>query len=86
MPGTLGDLADAQGAYGNLFQLNYTRDNQDAAKELVERAGFPTWKHLGRAELRTGGATNLEPSKGLEAAQPDDREAAFNSLTAATRY
>ena len=38
---TVGALADAQGVYGNLFQLNYTQENQDAAKELVQRAGLP---------------------------------------------
>ena len=82
--GTVGDLADAQGAYGNLFQLNYTRDNQDAAKELVERAGLPDletirarnpWLHEQAALL------TLEPeARAFEAAELDAREAAFNSL------
>ena len=82
--GTVGDLADAQGAYGNLFQLNYTRDNQDVAKELVERAGLPDletirarnpWLHEQAALL------TLEPeARAFEAAELDAREAAFNSL------
>ncbi len=82
--GTVGDLADGQGAYGNLFQLNYTRDNQDAAKELVERAGLPDletirarnpWLHEQAALL------TLEPeARAFEAAELDARGAAFNSL------
>ena len=82
--GTVGDLADAQGAYGNLFQLNYTRDYQDAAKELVDRAGLPDletirarnpWLHEQAALL------TLEPeARAFEAAELDAREAAFNSL------
>jgi hypothetical protein len=82
--GTLGELADADGVYGNLFQLNYTRDNQDAAKELVERAGLPDletirernpWLHEQAALL------SLEPeARALEAAESNAREAAINSL------
>jgi hypothetical protein len=82
--GTLGDLADAEGVYGNLFQLNYTRDNQDTAKELVERAGLPDletirernpWLHEQAALL------SLEPeARAFEAAESNAREAAINSL------
>src|SRR6266567_4654670 len=76
--GTLGDLADAEGVYGNLFQLNYTRDSQDAAKELIERAGLPDletiqernpWLHEQAALL------SLEPeARAFEAAESNARD------------
>jgi len=81
---TVGTLADAQGVYGNLFQLNYTRENEDAAKELVQRAGLP--------DLETIRARNpwlneqvplpsLEPEEAgtFEAAEINAREASINS-------
>jgi hypothetical protein len=81
---TVGEMADAQGLYGNIFQLNYTRDTQDTAKELVEQAGLPDlntirtrtpWLHEQAALL------TLEPeARAFEAAELEAREAAFNSL------
>lgn len=82
--GTVGELADAQGTYGNLFQLNFTRDNEHTAKELVERAGLPhletirarnPWLHEQAAPL------TLEPeARAFVAADNEVRETAFDSL------
>ena len=81
---TVGALADAQGSvYGNLFQLNYTQENEDAAKELVQRAGLPDletirarnpWLH------EQAPVPSLEPeARAFEAAEINAREAAINS-------
>jgi hypothetical protein len=82
--GTVGALADAQDVYGNLFQLNYTQENEDAVRELIQRAGLPdlltirarnSWLH-GQAPL-----PSLEPDAGtgFEPAEINAREAAINS-------
>ena len=82
--GTVGDLADAQGAYGNLFQLNYTQENEDAAKELVQRAGLPDLETI-RARNpwlnEQAPLPSLEPEEAgtFEAAEINARDVAINS-------
>ena len=81
---TVGALADAQGVYGNLFQLNYTRENEDAAKELVQRAGLPDLETI-RARNpwpnEQASLPNLEEpeAEAFVAAEINAREAAINS-------
>jgi len=80
---TVGALADAQGVYGNLFQLNYTQENEDAAKELVQRAGLPDLETI-RARNpwpnEQASLPSLEPeAEAFVAAEINAREAAINS-------